>query len=172
MIRNFFFIARIAIAWMLMVVLFAIVWESMPLIGEADPWPVFLLGFIVIGFVITSAVSHLRRVRLISGLNSSEAVGNRQRRQIDGFPGAGTAEFNFPGDDAARFFDDTQYRLDRRTFAAAAFADDTQNLTGINVKTDAVDRVDRAFIEREHRFQITHRQQRFGFNIGGHHHQL
>jgi signal transduction histidine kinase len=82
-IRNFFFVARIAIAWWLMVVMFALVWEGMPLIGNTDPWPIFLLGFILLGFVITSAVSHLRRVRLISGENSSEALGNRQRRQIE-----------------------------------------------------------------------------------------
>ncbi|HJW45545.1 MAG TPA: histidine kinase, partial [Lysobacter sp.] len=83
MIRSLFFVGRLAIAWFLAFVMLAIVWEAMPLIGRLDPWPVFLIAFITVGFVITSAFSHLRRVRLIAGHVDKEALGNRQRRQIE-----------------------------------------------------------------------------------------
>jgi Histidine kinase/Histidine kinase-, DNA gyrase B-, and HSP90-like ATPase len=82
-IRSLFFILRIAIAWMFAVILLAILWAQMPLIGNFDPWPVFFVGFIIIGFVITSTFSHLRRVRLISGQLDKESLGNRQRKQIE-----------------------------------------------------------------------------------------
>jgi signal transduction histidine kinase len=82
-IRSLFFVGRLAIAWFLAFVLLAMLWSAMPLIGRLDPWPVFLIAFITVGFVITSAFSHLRRVRLIAGHVDKEALGNRQRRQIE-----------------------------------------------------------------------------------------
>jgi hypothetical protein len=41
-----------------------------------------LFTFITLGLVVTSAFSHLRRVRLIAG-SEQEGLGNRQRRQIE-----------------------------------------------------------------------------------------
>ncbi|UUZ49318.1 hypothetical protein LP420_02650 [Massilia sp. B-10] len=42
-----------------------------------------LLGWLVCGFVIVTAFSHLRRVRLITGTIDASALSNRQRRQIE-----------------------------------------------------------------------------------------
>jgi signal transduction histidine kinase len=44
---------------------------------------VFLVGCVVIAFVITGAFSHMRRVRLIAGRVDSGTLSNRQRRQIE-----------------------------------------------------------------------------------------
>jgi signal transduction histidine kinase len=82
-IKSVFFVARLAIAWLLALVLLSIFWSEIPLLGRMDPWPIFLIGFVIIGFVITSAFSHLRRVRMISGQIDKESLGNRQRRQIE-----------------------------------------------------------------------------------------
>jgi signal transduction histidine kinase len=80
-IRNLFFVARIAIAWGLLLILVGALWSEIPLIGRLE-FPVVLFTFLTLGFVVTSTFSHLRRVRLIAG-SDKEALGNRQRRQIE-----------------------------------------------------------------------------------------
>lgn len=80
-IRTIFFVARIVIAWGLACLLIAGLWSGIPFIGNFE-LPIVLLTFTTLGLVITSAVSHLRRVRLIAG-SDSESLGNRQRRQIE-----------------------------------------------------------------------------------------
>jgi signal transduction histidine kinase len=80
-IRNIFFVARIAIAWGLALILVASFWQEIPLIGRFE-LPIVLFTFLTLGLVVTSAFSHLRRVRLIAG-SEKEALGNRQRRQIE-----------------------------------------------------------------------------------------
>ena len=82
MIRNFFFVLRFAIAWMLAIFLVAILWSELPLVGWMD-WPVLLGGMIVMALVVTGAVSHLGRIRLIAGRIDRDALVNRQRRQIE-----------------------------------------------------------------------------------------
>ena len=82
MIRSFFFVLRLAIAWMLAIFLVAILWSELPLVGWMD-WPVLLGGMIVMALVVTGAVSHLGRVRLIAGRTDRDALVNRQRRQIE-----------------------------------------------------------------------------------------
>ena len=82
MIRSFFFVLRLAIAWMLAIFLVAILWSELPLVGWMD-WPVLLGGIIVMALVVTGAVSHLGRVRLIAGRTDRDALVNRQRRQIE-----------------------------------------------------------------------------------------
>ncbi|GAB3089741.1 sensor histidine kinase [Lysobacter terrae] len=81
MIRNLFFVARIAIAWGVALIVVAAFWAEIPLIGRFD-LPVVLLTFITLGLVVTAAFSHLRRVRLIAG-SEAESLGNRQRRQVE-----------------------------------------------------------------------------------------
>ena len=82
MIRNFFFVLRFAIAWMLAIILVAILWSNLPLVGWMD-WPIVLGGMILMALVVTGAVSHVGRVRLIAGRTDRDALGNRQRRQIE-----------------------------------------------------------------------------------------
>ena len=82
MIRSFFFVLRLAVAWMLAIFLVAILWSELPLVGWMD-WPVLLGGMIVMALVVTGAVSHLGRVRLIAGRTDRDALVNRQRRQIE-----------------------------------------------------------------------------------------
>ncbi|MGQ4659858.1 histidine kinase [Lysobacter sp. F6437] len=81
MTKSFFFILRVALAWLLALFLLAIVLDSIPIIGDITP--VFLIGCIVLALVITGAFSHLRRVRLIAGDIDRATLSNRQRRQIE-----------------------------------------------------------------------------------------
>src|SRR5690606_1976425 len=79
--KSFFFILRVVLAWLLALILIAIVLDSIPIIGDITP--VFLIGCIVLALVITGAFSHLRRVRLIAGDIDRATLSNRQRRQIE-----------------------------------------------------------------------------------------
>ncbi|HEV8694014.1 MAG TPA: histidine kinase [Lysobacter sp.] len=83
MIKSLFFVARLAVAWVLAFFITALLWSTIPLIGRVEPWPLFFLGIITLVFVITGAFSHLRRVRLIAGHIDKGALGNRQRRQVE-----------------------------------------------------------------------------------------
>jgi Putative regulator of cell autolysis len=80
-IKSFFFIVRIVLAWLLTMLLIIILWTG--LTHTNDVAPAFLLGGIVLAFVITGAFSHLRRVRLIAGRVDASTLANRQRRQIE-----------------------------------------------------------------------------------------
>ncbi|GAB3388717.1 sensor histidine kinase [Lysobacter fragariae] len=81
MLRNIFFVARIAIAWGLALILLTSFYSEIPFLGQFE-LPIVLFTFLTLGLVVTSAFSHLRRVRLIAG-SEQEALGNRQRRQIE-----------------------------------------------------------------------------------------
>lgn len=81
-IKSFFFVLRIAVAWALLILVVSGLWSSLPLIGQLD-WPIVIAGFAVMALVLGSAFSHLRRVRLIAGHIDKDALGNRQRRQIE-----------------------------------------------------------------------------------------
>ncbi len=80
-IRTIFFVLRIAFAWAVVLSVVAGLWSEIPLLGRLD-LPVVLFTFGTLGLVITAAISHLRRVRLIAG-SDREPLGNRQRRQIE-----------------------------------------------------------------------------------------
>lgn len=82
MIKSFFFVLRLAIAWMLAIFLVAILWSNLPLIGWMD-WPIVLAGMITMALVVAGALSHLGRVRLIAGRIDKSTLANRQRRQIE-----------------------------------------------------------------------------------------
>ncbi|MCI4566607.1 histidine kinase [Lysobacter sp. CFH 32150] len=83
MITSLFFITRLAVAWFLAFLLLALFWSAIPMAGQEPPWPIFLIGFVIIAFVITGAFSHLRRVRLLAGHADASTLANRQRRQIE-----------------------------------------------------------------------------------------
>lgn len=81
---SLFFIARITIAWFLMFMLAALLWSG--LFGGMDDgphWLLVLVFFATMALVITSAFSHLRRVRLIAGHVNGGTLANRQRRQVE-----------------------------------------------------------------------------------------
>ena len=82
MIKSLFFLLRIVAAWMLLFLLAAALWSSLPLIGHMEGPIVFASG-ITLAFVLTGAFSHLRRVRLIAGNIDNGALNNRQRRQVE-----------------------------------------------------------------------------------------
>ncbi|HEY5804688.1 MAG TPA: histidine kinase [Lysobacter sp.] len=84
MVTNFSFIVRLIAAWFVAFLALSILINATPL-GRFDGWPLTFLFLVTIGFVITGAVSHLRRVRLIAGQGDVNAatLGNRQRRQIE-----------------------------------------------------------------------------------------
>ena len=85
MMTSFFFIFRLTLAWFLAYLLCAILFHETFLSGLDEPSGGYfvLLGWFVCGFIVVTAFSHLRRVRLITGTVDAAALSNRQRRQIE-----------------------------------------------------------------------------------------
>ncbi|BDU20785.1 histidine kinase [Dyella sp. GSA-30] len=81
--KSFFFVLRILIAWSVAYLALAILWIAPADRGDDAPLIAFWLWVATAVFVIAGAVSHLRRVRLITGRIDAGTVGNRQRRQIE-----------------------------------------------------------------------------------------
>ncbi len=82
MIQGLLFVLRIAVAWLLVIVLAALAWSEIPWLGRFD-WPVTIAGILTMAWVVAGALSHLARVRLIAGHIDNGALANRQRRQIE-----------------------------------------------------------------------------------------
>ncbi|MES2859579.1 MAG: histidine kinase [Pseudomonadota bacterium] len=82
MIKRAFFVLRLVIAWGLAIFLVAALYSEIPLIGWYDE-PIIFMGMVMIALVVTGAVSHLGRVRLIAGRLDAGTLGNRQRRQVE-----------------------------------------------------------------------------------------
>ncbi|MCX7041563.1 MAG: histidine kinase [Gammaproteobacteria bacterium] len=80
---SLFFVFRLAFAWFISLFMLAAI--ALGISGyHGDPhWTYVLASAIVLSFVITSAFSHLRRVRLITGRVDASTISNRQRRQIE-----------------------------------------------------------------------------------------
>jgi len=89
-IKSLIFLLRIVAAWMFLFLLAGAFWSTLPLIGDWEG-PIVLASGITMAFVLTSAFSHLRRVRLIAGNIDNGALNNRQRRQVEIPLGAGEA---------------------------------------------------------------------------------
>ncbi len=79
---SFFFVFRIATAWTFAYLVFLFVWNGV-LDGNGPDGLFFLLFLVTLGFVIASAVSHIRRIRLIAGNIDPGTLANRQRRQVE-----------------------------------------------------------------------------------------
>ena len=79
---SFFFVFRIAAAWTFAYLVFLFVWNGV-LNGNGPDGLFFLLFLVTLGFVIASAVSHIRRIRLIAGHIDPGTLANRQRRQVE-----------------------------------------------------------------------------------------
>ena len=82
MIRNFYFVFRLVVAWAGVVLLATLVWSGLPWIGNWELPPV-LFAFGTMALVITGAVSHIGRVRLIADRIDRTTLSNRQRRQVE-----------------------------------------------------------------------------------------
>jgi hypothetical protein len=81
MIRSFFFLARLLVAWGALYLFPLAVISG---IANEEPAPFFFVALIVLELVVTVAViSHVRRVRLIAGTINGSTLSNRQRRQIE-----------------------------------------------------------------------------------------
>ncbi len=82
--KSFFFVARLVVFWFFVLLFAALLLANSPMFRYRDSGPGFVLViFIALLMVVTSAVTHLRRVRLIAGHLDDSTMGNRQRRQIE-----------------------------------------------------------------------------------------
>lgn len=82
--KSVFFVARLVVFWFFVLLFAALLLSNSPLFRHSDSAPMFVLViFIALLMVVTSAVTHLRRVRLIAGHLDDSTMGNRQRRQIE-----------------------------------------------------------------------------------------
>jgi signal transduction histidine kinase len=81
-IKSFFFIVRLVLAWIGVFLLLTAFWNALPGYHDGGGF-LFFACVITLGFVITGAFSHLRRVRLVAGHIDGTTLGNRQRRQIE-----------------------------------------------------------------------------------------
>ncbi len=79
---SFFFIFRLIFAWVCAFLIALILWNSI-FDGSGPNGLVVLAALITLGFVVASAVSHIRRIRLIAGQIDPGTLANRQRRQIE-----------------------------------------------------------------------------------------
>ncbi|MGI8561109.1 MAG: sensor histidine kinase [Luteimonas sp.] len=82
MIKSVLFVLRLAIAWALVVALATAIWSELPLLGRLE-WPIAIAGLLTMALVVTGAISHLGRVRLIADGINGAALSNRQRRHIE-----------------------------------------------------------------------------------------
>jgi signal transduction histidine kinase len=82
-VKSFLFVLRILIAWSVTYLALAILWLAPGRSDGDGPLIAFWLWVATAVFVIAGAVSHLRRVRLITGRIDAGTLGNRQRRQIE-----------------------------------------------------------------------------------------
>jgi len=84
MMTSFFFIFRLTLAWLAAYAAVTITVHETFFAGQNGGEGIIVaFGFMVAAFVIITAFSHLRRVRLISGQVHGAALANRQRRQIE-----------------------------------------------------------------------------------------
>jgi len=81
-IKGIFFVARLVVAWLLLLICVAGLVSNSGPFRSLSPLPE-LLAAVVLALVVTGAFSHLRRVRLLAGHVSLATLGNRQRRQIE-----------------------------------------------------------------------------------------
>ena len=92
--KSVLFVARIAFAWALLLLLGVVLWVS--LIGKGPVW-IWLLGALFMFLtVISGAFSHVHRVRLITNGVDAGTLASRHRRQI---------ELPFPADEAFAIVD-------------------------------------------------------------------
>ena len=77
---RLYFYSKVVFAWLFVLVGALMLWSSFFTRGKPG---VFLLWLLLMVFVVTSAIAHVRRVRLVNGTVNGPALANRQRRQIE-----------------------------------------------------------------------------------------
>ena len=77
---SLFLYFRLVFAWAFVLIFALMFWSTFTRRGQGG---IFLVWVFLMVFVITSAVSHVRRVRLINGSANAGTLANRQRRQIE-----------------------------------------------------------------------------------------
>jgi len=83
-IKNLFFVARLVLAWFLALLFAALLITNSPPLEHAEVGGfAVLLVAIALMMVVTSAVSHIRRVRLIAGRTDTDTLSNRQHRRVE-----------------------------------------------------------------------------------------
>ena len=101
-------------------------------------------------------------ISAISAPRSSRISRPRGGRRVRSIGVVALAIQDLAAGDAAGRFDQLQDRLHRDALAAAAFADDADDLAGEHVEAHAIDRAHRALVQLERDAQIAHPQQRLG----------
>jgi signal transduction histidine kinase len=77
---RLYFYGKVVFAWVLVLFGALMLWDSLFPRGKPG---IFLLWLLLMVFVVTSAIAHVRRVRLVNGTVNGPALANRQRRQIE-----------------------------------------------------------------------------------------
>ena len=78
---SFFFYLRLIFAWFAAFIFVIILWNIVS--DRKLPWPLFAGALVALVFIIATAASHLRRIRMIAGSADASTLANRQRRQIE-----------------------------------------------------------------------------------------
>ncbi len=78
---SFFFYLRLIFAWFAAFIFVIILWNIVS--DRKLPWPLFAGALVALVFVMATAASHLRRIRMIAGNADASTLANRQRRQIE-----------------------------------------------------------------------------------------
>lgn len=83
-LKSLIFVVRLVVAWFFALLFASLLIADSPPFRYRDVGPALVL-LVAIGLlmVITSAISHLRRVRLIAGHIDDDTLGNRQRRRVE-----------------------------------------------------------------------------------------
>jgi len=82
--KSVFFVFRLVVPWFLVLLFASITLANTAPFRHHDTAPLFVwLIFFALMLVVTSAMTHLRRVRLIAGHLDDNTMGNRQRRQVE-----------------------------------------------------------------------------------------
>ncbi len=83
MISSIFFVFRLTFAWMMVYLALSITLHEVFFRHTDSGGFIVLFGFLLAGFTIINAFSHVHRVRLIAGELNSTSLVRRQRRQIE-----------------------------------------------------------------------------------------
>jgi len=75
-----YFYSKVVFAWLFVLFGVLMLWSTLTNRGKPA---IFLLWLLLMIFVMTSAVAHVRRVRLVNGTIDGPTLANRQRRQIE-----------------------------------------------------------------------------------------
>ncbi|MCG2584127.1 sensor histidine kinase [Massilia sp. TS11] len=84
MFASLFFVFRILLAWAVVYILSSVLLVETAMQHDRPNGGYFVLaGFIIHLIILSGLISHVRRVRLIAGAVSLDALGSRHRRQIE-----------------------------------------------------------------------------------------